>query len=264
MASRSPTPDNLILGRGIVRFAPIIDGVRAHYLDMGNVQQLSIATTDTKITQKSSRVPTNTIYKEVTSEREVVVTLQGGEFDADIVAAALQGEVVSVAAVMAGTVVAEAHVAPVELDVLIKLGKDRVSAVVVKQGMVTHTIGDDYEVVDASRGWIKLLASGDIDASMAFTVDYSNAAVAACKKIRGATETVVEASIHFTANNAAGPNRDATFYRASLSSDGELGFITNEYGQWTLKCKLLDDSDGNFGGSAASPLYELIDAPVAP
>lgn len=269
---RSPSPDLLTLGRGIVRWAPIVNGVRKPWLDMGNVEQFTIATADTKLTKKSSRVAANVIYKEITSEREITVTMQGDEFDTDVMAALLQGTISTVDGHAGGVVAAgaEVHDAPGELDVIIQTEFPLISAVVIKQGATTFTNiatgGDDYEIVDAARGLIRLISAadgGDMNPAATFTVDYTYAALADAKRIDGGTETVVEASIHFAADNAQGPNRDGFFYRASLTADGELGFIGTEFGTWTLKAKLLDDSAGTFGGSSTCPLYELADKPSA-
>lgn len=259
---RSPSADLLTLGRGIVRWAPIVSGVRGNFLDMGNVESLSIATADTKLTKKSSRVAANVTYKEITSEREVTVTMQGDEFNSDILAALLQGNIQSVGASAGGTVLDEVLGQFTELDVMVKLAHPLVSSVIVQQGATSFVEGVDFVVVDAVRGFVKLLSTGSIALNVDTKVDYDWAVAVAHKRIRGGTETVKEATIRFAADNAQGPNRDADFYRVSLTSDGDLGLIATEFGTWTLKAKLLDDSDGNFGGSTDSPLYNLTDAPT--
>jgi hypothetical protein len=267
---RSPSPDLLQLGRGIVRWARITSGVRGNFIDMGNVEALTIATADTKLTKKSSRIAANVIYKEITSEREVTVTIQGDEFNEEVLAALLQGNIESVGASAGGSVVEEPLAAAddFELDVLFKLAHPLVSSVVLKNiapdTPATYTEGTDYEVTDAARGFIRIFSAaegGTIDVTAGLVADYDWAVAVAHKRIRAGTEVVVEAAIRFAADNAQGPNRDAEFYRCSLTSDGDLGLIQNEFGTWTLKCKLLDDSAGLFGGSTSSPLYKLIDAP---
>ncbi len=265
---RSPSPDLLQLGRGIVRWAPIVDGVRQPWLDFGNVEQLSLATSDTKLTKKSSRVAANVVYKEITSEREVILTVQGDEFNTDVLAVLLAGNKSTVAGAGGGTISAgaEVHAAPGELDIIVQTVHPLISAVTVKQGMTTFG-ADDYTIVDAARGLIRLIPAsegGDMNPAATFTIDYTYAALAASTKIDGGTQSVTEASIHFAADNAQGPNRDGFFYRVSLTADGDLGFIQQgDLGTWTLKAKLLDDSAGDFGGSDESPLYELADVPVA-
>ncbi len=263
MSTRSPSPDLLQLGRGVIRWAPIVSGVRKPWLDMGNCESLTVGTADTKLTKNSSRVAATVVYKEITSERVVTLTIQGDEFNLDVLAAVLAGDIEEVAATAGGTITAEALGTPGELDVILKLAHPLVSSVVLKQGMTTFTAGDDYEVVDAQRGFVKLLADGDIDPDTAITADYTWDNAVAYKRIRGGTQNAVEASIYFAADNASGENRDLMAYRASLTSDGEQGFISNEFGTWTLKCKLLDDSAGLYGGSDASPLYEVFESPVA-
>jgi hypothetical protein len=264
MTTRSPSPELLQLGRGIIRWAPIVDGVRAPWLDMGNCESLNIATADTKIKKNNLRTSTISTYKEVTTEREVTLTIVGDEFDLDVLAAVMQGEVVTVAATAGGSVVAEALGQVTELGVILRLAKPLVDNVVLKQGMTTHVEGDDYEVVDAARGFVKILETGDITLNTAITADYDWAIEAAHKEIRGGSKSVVEASISFAADNAEGENRDVEVWRASLTSDGEQGFISEDFGTWTIKAKVLDDTAGDFGGSATYPMYKVKESPVFP
>ncbi len=265
---RSPSPDLLQLGRGIVRWAPIVNGVRGNWLDMGNVESLSLATADTKLTKKSSRVAANVIYKEITSEREVTVTIQGDEFNTDVLSAMLQGDIEAVDASMGGNETAEDHGIPGELDCLLKLAHPLVSNVVVSDSTPTVGVeGTDFEVIDAVRGFVRLIPAsegGGLDPAETITVAYDWDVEVAHQRIRGGTQSVFEASIRFAADNAQGPSRDAEFYRVSLTADGDLGLIQQgDLGTWTLKAKLLDDSAGRFGGSVSSPFYKLTDPPTA-
>lgn len=278
MPMRSPSPDLLQLGRGIVRWAPIVAGVQGPFFDLGNVEQLTIATADTKLTKKSSRVAANVVYKEITSERDVTVTIQGDEFDAVTVAAILQGEREAVDETAGDTEAAEAitrGVAVGELGITLELAHPLVSSVVLKTvtgGAVTYdevdpVTGDgDYEVIDAARGLVYIRTAaegGTITAAKVLTADYTWGKEVAHERILGGTKSVIEGTIEFAADNAQGENRDATFYRASITSDGELGFISTEFATWTMKAKLLDDSAGHFGGSVACPLYVLRSVPAA-
>ena len=263
MVTRAPSPELLTLGRGIVRWRPIKDdGTLGPMLDMGNVEQLSINTADTKLTKNSSRTSKVTIYKQTTSQRVVTVTIVGDEFDTDVLAAVFMGSVVDVDATAGATVTAEALGTPGDLDVILQLAHPLVSAVVLKHTSTTYDEGTDYEVVDAKRGLVKILSTGTITGTDPLTADYTWAAAGAYRKIIGGSETVREAKLFFAADNADGPNRDLVAFRASLAPDGDQGFISDDFGTWTLKCTLEDDSAGVYGGSVDSPLYEMSDAPA--
>jgi hypothetical protein len=177
-----------------------------------------------------------------------------------------------VSAAGGGTIAVDAESlgTPGELGVILQTAHPLISNLTLKQGATTFTNtgsgGDDYTIVDAKRGLIYLVLAadgGDINPAAEIKVGYDYGATIDRDQIDGGTEVVIEASVHFSADNAEGPNRDGFFYRASLTSDGDLGLIQNEFGTWTLKCKLLDDSEGLFGGSTESPLYELTDPPSA-
>lgn len=360
MPVRSPSPELLQLGRGIIRLAPHVDGVRLPFRDLGNCETLTVTTADTKLTKNSSRSGLATIYKELTQERVVTINITGDEFDGDTLAAILAGEVTDVAATVGAPVVDESHELGGKQYGSIKTTHPLISAVSVAQakataaaavadggntgdatidsvvthvgsgaeiitiaatvtgadgvgeatvtgsvsgllgtaivgtlfesavidlrivdgattpltagdsytidltaGTVVRTVADDYTIEDAARGLIGIVEGGAIDADAPILVSYTYASRAATRKIEGGTLNTQEATIMFAADNAAGPNWDATFFRVSLTPEGPLGLISQEFGTWALTAKLLDDSAGDFGGSAASPLYKLEEKPVA-
>jgi hypothetical protein len=357
---RAPSPELLVLGRGILRLAPIVDGNRLPWRDLGNVENFTVSTADTKLTKNSSRSGLATVYKEVTSEREVTLSLTGNEFDLDNLAAILQGEVETVAAVTGSTVVDESIALNGRGYGLIQTAQRLISALTVEQAKATaaaavadggnvgtatitavttnigsvtetititatmtggngvgtasvtgsvsgalgtatvgtpftsapinftitdagmtdltsgdeytialtgdvilHTVTTDYILTDAARGLITIVEGGGIDPDFPVLVSYTYASRDASRKVKGATLSTQECSIMFAADNAVGPNQDALFFRVSLTPDGELGFISEDWGTWSLSGKLLDDSAGAYGGSVDSPLYELTEKPVA-
>lgn len=133
MPTRSPSPDLLQLGRGVIRLALIVDGVRRPYRDLGNCDTLTVTTADTKLTKNSSRSGLATVYKEVTQERVVTVAIAGDEFDGDTLAAILQGEITDVAATAGDDVVDESIVLGGIGYGQVRVAHPLISAVTVKQ-----------------------------------------------------------------------------------------------------------------------------------
>ena len=262
----SPT-DLLVLGRGIVRWRPIVSGVLGERRDMGEVSNLTISTTDEKLEKKSHRSAATPTIFELTRQRTVEITITGEEFDEDVMAALLMGEKETVAATAGDTgeienfgILGAGHRG------LLKTGNPLISNVVVEDLTATSTLveGVDYRIVDPDRGYIELLTGSLwLPATSEIQVTYDWAAQAAGQRIKGGTLTKVEGQLEFAADNANGPNRDLLAYRVSFTPDGELGLITDEdTASWTLKGKILDDAVGDFGGSSGSPLYELTDKPA--
>lgn len=265
---RAHSPELLVLGRGICRWRPIVAGVLGEIRDMGEVEVLTIGTADEKLVKLGHRTAATVTLKEVTRSREILVKVQGNDFDEDILAAALMGEKDTIAATAGAAVVAEPKgVLGAGHRGIIQTVNPRISLVTVKDTVAVTTLvaGTDYVVRDAIRGFIELLPGGLwLPATSNITVDYTWAAAGARRRIKGGTLSQIEGQLLFSADNAAGPNRDLKVYRMSWTPDGELGLITDEWGQWSLNGKVLDDSAGLYGGTVASPLYELIDAPAAP
>ena len=193
-------------------------------------------------------------------------TIQGDEYDIRNLALALQGSIEEVAGAAGGTVddtPEEEHAAIVITSGIIQTMHPRISTVVVKQGVATLVVNDDYVVVDAVRGLIQQVATGDWDPADPVSVEYTYASTGATETLHVGTESVKEVSIYLAANNGAGENRDLRIWRASAAANGEVNFIGDDFGSYGLTITALDDSAGLFGGSAESPLADMPEKPVA-
>lgn len=155
--------------------------------------------------------------------------------NADLYALFLLGSTAAYSAA-GGTVTAES-VASMEHDKWYKLAHANVSAVVI----TGKTLGTDYEV-DAQLGLIRTLSTGTIANNATSSVDYTYSAISGTT-IRVGTESKVDVKlIGRLANSETGAHAILEVPKVTLSPDGEIALIGDDYQSLGLSgsCVLLD------------------------
>lgn len=261
----TPSSDNVVLGRGAVYFDRLTSaGVRTGFRHLGNCDAFGIGIETEKLTMRDYTQQTSANYKEVIVGTDVNLTLSGFEFDPQNLALATLGES-SVLTQTAATVTDETLAAATVTGLkgkYFQTSKRNISTVNITQGATVLVNGTDYEVVNADTGLIRILPTGSTVADgTALLIDYAAAAITSAddiNQIKGAVVAAVEGVLLFRANNTTGGNKEVKVFRASLTPNGELGLISDEFGKWTLEGKALSDAAGAYGGSASSPYFQII------
>lgn len=263
MAENTPSSNLVKLGRGKLLFDRFDDnGLRTGYIHLGNCDKFSISTSGTTLKMKNFMTNTTAPYAEARTETAVEMSITGYEFSPSVLAMVLSGDK-AFATQSAATVTGEAlaTAAQAEKGKLYTTAKRDISAVAVKQGATTLVLGADYEIFHAKRGVIRILPTSStfVDGT-AITVDYTAGAITtssnAVQVVRGAKSSKIRGRLLFLADNAAGQNDEVEAWNVSLTPDGELNFISDEWAKWALKGSVLDDSAGTYGGSIDSPYYD--------
>jgi hypothetical protein len=99
-------------------------------------------------------------------------------------------------------------------------------------GTPTYVVTDDY-TVDADTGRLYIVSGGSISASTVLEVSYDYA-TESLNTIRGMNPTSVQGLIRFVGDPARGPVYECIIWKASVRADGAIGFISDEYAQWSL------------------------------
>lgn len=264
----TPSSDNVYLGKGKLLLARHnADGTKRPYIHLGNCSTFEITTEVEKLQMKSSMDKAAGLYKEIVKEKRVNVKITGFEFDPKILAIVTMGDeaaftqAVRVSAKQAAVVAAAQVSATDTPGMFIELGMRNVTVTDVEQGSTELEEGADWELYDAEAGIIRILPGASIAAATAIDVTWAAAAVTAAdglRKLQGATQGKIEGTLLFLGDPQTGPRYDAKVYRISLSPEGALGFISDDWGTWNLTGAAQDDSAGQYGGSVASPYYEKI------
>jgi hypothetical protein len=240
-----------MLGRGAIYFdrRTSTDNTVGSF-HLGNCDQFGVNITTEKLTLIDNTQQSSSPYKEVVVETALATM-------------GANSTLTQAAASIAGEVLASATVTNL-LGKYFFLSKRDVSNVVLKQGATTHTVDDDYEIVDAARGLIRILPDGDIADGTALTADYDHAAIltaSALDLVFGGTSAAIEGKLRFISNNTTGPNWDFVAWNASLRPNGDIAFLSgNEFNKFTLEGTAQSDATGTYGGSSSSPYYTLTKA----
>lgn len=267
--AKNPSADLLRLGAGELlfdKFDPVTH-LSTGFRHLGNIDTIEITTTDDKLVKKSSMSKGRPVYKSVTRARDIVLRAVGDEWSSDNLALMLMGSVAY--ALQAATPVVDQIVyldVPVGTlggilgDKFFHVGMLNIGTVTMKLGAVSLT-GADFTVYNAKMGVIKILSTSTAvtNATDDLKVSFTPTAITGVNSpvVRGGTEALIEGSVLFLEDNSAGENHILRVWNASVSPDGALSLISEEFATFALNMAIQDDSQGLHGGTVADPLYHL-------
>lgn len=255
----TPNAENLSLGAGNVYFDRFdAAGKSTGFRHCGNVEQLNRSVTVETKEKKSSMSGARGILKSANVGSEAELSLLFNEYDSENLALAFLGTEAAFlqnaqASVTAGVINGGQAIV---LDRWYSLGALNVTVTDLKQGVTTLTVGTDYEV-NAEAGMVRVLSTG-VGTAAVTTWDGSVPAIVANdgkRVIQGLAVGKIEGAIRFISatDQAAGPRFIADWWKVSITPDGDLPFISEDFGAFTLKAKVQIDST-----KAAGEQYERI------
>lgn len=234
--------DNLLLGRGSVLLDRFSNGASTGLRFLGNAEAVSRSMEDDTLEFRSSTQSLRPIIKEVTRERTIEYLITLNEYQMENLALSLMGDLVN--STLIAATASEATFDAVKQGHYYDLGRLTVSAVVVEDDTtptaVVFGVTDDY-TVDAARGLIYIVPGGAITDGTNLVITF-NAAAGALQQLRGGIRTSIEGLFQFWSDNASGPNYKVEAHKVSITPEGELGLITDEFGSFQIRLKVLDDS----------------------
>jgi hypothetical protein len=244
--SQAPNPANCELGRGILYF----DEFQQNTAIRTGLQQLGNCTTfdvENKVEIKEkyeSMTPASSLYARAVTRQTVNLKITGDEYSIDNIRRSLLGSVELVEAVGAA-VAAEAvtSAAGAVLGRYYQLANRNITALTdVKQGVTALVLGTDYTLFDAVRGIIYLLpTSVTITPGDQITADYTYGTYT-YNAIAVGTVGTVDGVVLFVGNPVKGPTYEGTWWHASFTPSGQLGFIADDFGNWTLEGMVIADA----------------------
>lgn len=266
----TPHPDLLLLGSGSCYFAPIVDGVLQPFRHLGNCEALELTTTDDPLIKRSNMVAGRPVYKKVNRGREQTFRVVGNEFDAHNMALVTMGNVAYTT--QAATAVTD-RVLLEDVDLIgtgdlgdrlgeryFYVGALLINTVSMKVGSTSLAAGS-FEVVNADMGIVKILAAAAeaVTAGDDLLVSFTPTAITGVDApvVRGGTEAEIEGQFMYVADNGSGPNGIMRAWRVSITPDGAVGLISDEFATMALNLTAQDDAQGLYGGSPDVPVFEI-------
>lgn len=239
----APDEKNIYLGAGSIYFARLVDGVEDGIFHLGNCDTLAIETADDVLKLKDSMNREGGTLRAVARDREVRVSVQGNEYNADNMALVLMGEIGSLEQA-SGSVTAEVLTASAQVGRIYQTAFRDISSVVINVSASPMTEDTDYTVLDAANGLIQVLEGGAIADGDQLDADYDHAEIAApgLQTVQGGSASVVEGRMLFVGDPKAGEVRDVEFWKVSVEPEGDVNLIGDEFGEWSLSAEVLNQS----------------------
>lgn len=253
---------NVLLGKGRMFFdrftaAGVSQGLRF----LGNGNKLTITTSDDVKELRSSASAAAELLKSVTTQRTVELSISLNEYTYENLALSLMGSEGFYPA-RAGGAVAAYDLGFAYTDRTYKFADDGPIAAspapVIKMGSTTITAVTDY-TLDLTRGTVYIIANGTTtplaNGTNKVNVAYTTSAIVAStnKKVIGANVNLLEGMFQFISDPSTGPKWDIDVWRVDFTPDGEFGLITDDFGEFSLKGKIISDATNH----PLDPLYRL-------
>lgn len=255
----APNSGNLLLGRGKLYGDRLTysNGVytRTGEFDLGNCTQFEI-TPKLEVKEKyESMDPSSQLYSRAVTRQTHSVKIQGDEFALFNLANALsggQGSINVTGATVSGTPGETVCAGTTLAGAWYPLQYRNVSGVTVKLGATTLVAGTDY-ILDATRGRIYIVPGGAGVGAGPLTAGYTYGTYT-LNTVQAGTQAGVDMYLRFVGNPVKGPTFEAEFWHVQFIPNGNLGFITNDFGNWTLEGMCIADNINH----PSEPLYHLI------
>lgn len=240
--ANAPSNLNVTLGRGEIWLRRTDAG---GFIHMGNCISLSIGFEDQIVRSMNKMRAGGGTYRRVVVDRQCNVTIEGQEFNADILGLALSSGVPQAGTQIAGSATDE--VLAVDDDVLgdraYQTAFRRIDpdSVVISQGATTLVADNDYTITDPVAGIITFHSDGDnFVAGTQLDIDYDYDADANPIIGPGAVNQI-EGTLLFKGDPATGMAKDMIMWRVAFSPEGDLEVIGDDFLTWTLSGEALDE-----------------------
>jgi hypothetical protein len=112
---------------------------------------------------------------------------------------------------------------------------------VVNQGGTPLVQGTDYVVADPVMGLIYFPSGSGVVDTTAVTINYKTL-VATVNSVAPATQPYVKGKLTFVPDPTDGQKIGMDIWVVNLNPSGAVGFIADDYGNWTLTGSILDDT----------------------
>lgn len=229
----------LTLGRGEVWFAPFASGTKnpKGYRFLGNCPAFNLNVSFEELNHFDSTNGFREEDQSVITQRQIMSTITCDDLKPQNLAWFFMG---SESMVSQSTANGETYdIADVEFDTVYQIGVTDSTPTGVRSVTVNSveadpsgtpvslTAGTDYEIVDADRGLIRFIDSGNYSAGDTVQITYDLAAVSAPQVVSGRSQ--IEGALMFLAKNAVGNNVDYRMPYAKIRPTGDLALIGEEW-----------------------------------
>lgn len=239
-----PNSGNLILGAGELFFDRIDSktGKSTGLRHLGNVSNFTISTTVETKKKYSSMDSARGLLASAATQVTCTGKLTLDYYQPENLALAMLGED-NILTQTPQTGLSKTFTS-VRLGRLYSLDQKKVANVVLKSSTgEAYVLNEDY-TIDLLRGYWEPLVGGAIvnDSSVEATFDTQ---AGSFPKISGLTTPHIEGMLYFKGDPTFGPMYEAEIWKASVLPEGDIGFITEDWGSLGLTLEIMNDSENH-------------------
>jgi hypothetical protein len=179
-------------------------------------------------------------------KRTPMLAITGTDFSSAHMAIAMCGDLVPLS-IAAGSVTTE----PLASATATKKGKYFFTAqrnlsptpadTVLHQGATALVAGTDYVIVDPVTGCIYFPLTSSVSDTLAVTIDYKTV-VGEFDQVNAATKPYITGHLKFMPDPTDGQKIGLDVWRIRMNPTGGVGLIADDYGNWSMDARILDDS----------------------
>ena len=240
----TPDANNLYLGAGELWINRMTHGALGLWRHLGNVTRFELTPSVETLEKQSSMEGARGTLKEVVTKTTMEIGLTLDEFDPENLALALFGSV-SAYSQTNGTVT-DTSLGTAKKGYWLDTGKQKITVTAIKVGTTTYAEGTDYSV-DSESGMIYITPNSTIVDGSTVLWSGSYAAITSTQ-IQALADAKIECALRFrSASDATGPRFLCDVWRASIQPDGALSMLTEQFGEITLRGKVLADTSKPVG-----------------
>lgn len=240
----TPVP---MLGKGLIMFADIsAAGVRQGFYPLGNCTKLELEPKDDIAELYSSINAASALEATALKKRQIKIAITGTDFKDDVMDIALMGNGKVVVSTTAST-----HTAEVLVPAAVGTHKGRYFATlfrnidlatppVLTNNAVPLTVGTDYVIADEVQGLFYFPATTTAVDGMATTATY-HTKVGSQSEVNGGVSPVRNGAIKFSPDPTDGQKIGLDVWNINMSPAGQIGLISDDYGNWQLEGLVLGD-----------------------
>jgi hypothetical protein len=248
MAIQYPFPHVPMLGKGSILFDRFdVNGLPTGKMPFGNCHKFEISLKDDRAELYQSLNKNSSLIANALKKRTISLSITGTDFRSDMVAIALMSggktlletSVATVAAEVLASATATKHGRYFRLE---SRNVDNVTTPpVLTNDAIVLTVGTDYVVVDPIEGLIYFPTGSAVNEAFAVTCTY-HVLAGELDQVAPATEPQILGQLDFIPDPTDGQAIGVEVWRVNLYPSGQVGFIADDYGNWTLDGAILDDT----------------------
>jgi len=260
----TPSTNNVVFGRGSILFDRFTaGGVRQNqFVHLGNCDNFATSVATDKVTLTDYTSQTSAPYATANKSTTVTIKIEGFELDTKINAMLFMGDTTSYTQAL--TTVTTETIAASTLTGLkgsfFTSSLRNVTAATMLFGTATLVSGTDWELFNSYGGVFHVFpTSGTVVDGTVLKVNYTAAALTApgLDVIRAFNTASIIGRLLFVPNNTTGPNNEVVVWNCSITPDGDIPLISDEFLKWNMVGTAQSDVAGAYGGSSTNPFMQI-------